>query len=143
MGDFGAGRIRDAVILVARVLLVVLFLIFGWRKLTGFAGTVAYFTQGGVPLPPLAAVVAVIMEFLGGLALLFGVWTRPIAVLLAVYTLATAFLGHPYWSMTGAAQAGAFINFYKNVSIMGGLFLLYVTGAGRYAVDTWFSADPR
>jgi putative oxidoreductase len=143
MNDFGAARVRDCVILVARILLVVLFLLFGWRKLTGFEGTVAYFTQGGIPMPPVAAVVAVVMEFFGGLALLLGVWTRPIAVLLAVYTLATAFLGHAYWTMTGAAQAGAMINFYKNVSIMGGLLLLYVNGAGKYAVDAWFSARPR
>jgi putative oxidoreductase len=143
MTDLGAGRIRDGVILVARVLLVVLFLLFGWRKLTGFDGTVAYFTQGGVPMPAVAAVVAVVMEFFGGLALLLGVGTRPIAVVLAFYTLATAFLGHQYWTMTGAAQAGAMINFYKNVSIMGGFFLLYVTGAGKYSVDAWFSTRPR
>jgi putative oxidoreductase len=143
MNDFRAGRIGDCVILAARVLLVVLFLVFGWRKLTGFEGTVASFTQGGIPMPPVAAVVAVVMEFFGGLALLLGVATRPIALLLAVYTLATAFLGHPYWAMTGAAQAGAMINFYKNVSIMGGLLLLYVTGAGKYAVDAWWSAHPR
>ncbi len=143
MNDFRAGRIGDCVILAARVLLVVLFLVFGWRKLTGFEGTVAYFTQGGIPMPPVAAVIAVVMEFFGGLALLLGVATRPIALLLAVYTLATAFLGHPYWAMTGAAQAGAMINFYKNVSIMGGLLLLYVTGAGKYAVDAWWSAHPR
>jgi putative oxidoreductase len=143
MSDFGAGRIRDGVILVARVLLVVLFLLFGWRKLTGFEATVAYFTQDGVPLPPAAAVVAITMEFFGGLALLLGIGTRPIAVLLAVYALATAFLGHPYWAMTGAAQAGAMINFYKNFSIMGGFFLLYVTGAGQYSVDAWLSARPR
>jgi putative oxidoreductase len=143
MNDFRAGRIGDCVILAARVLLVVLFLVFGWRKLTGFEGTVASFTQGGIPMPPVAAVVAVVMEFFGGLALLLGVATRPIALLLAVYTLANAFLGHPYWAMTGAAQAGAMINFYKNVSIMGGLLLLYVTGAGKYAVDAWWSAHPR
>ncbi|HTC11817.1 MAG TPA: DoxX family protein [Acetobacteraceae bacterium] len=143
MNDFRAGRIGDCVILAARVLLVVLFLVFGWRKLTGFEGTVASFTQGGIPMPPVAAVVAVVMEFFGGLALLLGVATRPIALALAVYTLATAFLGHPYWAMTGAAQAGAMINFYKNVSIMGGLLLLYVTGAGKYAVDAWWSAHPR
>jgi putative oxidoreductase len=143
MNDFRAGRIGDCVILAARVLLVVLFLVFGWRKLTGFEGPVAYFTQGGIPMPPVAAVIAVVMEFFGGLALLLGVATRPIALLLAVYTLATAFLGHPYWAMTGAAQAGAMINFYKNVSIMGGLLLLYVTGAGKYAVDAWWSAHPR
>ena len=33
------------------------------------------------------------------------------------------------------AQFEAMINFYKNVSIMGGLLLLYVTGAGKYSID--------
>ena len=135
MNDFWAGRIRDQVILLARILLVALFLIFGWRKLTGFTATAGYFAHAGVPLPTFSAIIAVVMEFFVGLAILFGVWTRPLALLLALYTLGTAFIGHPYWTMTGPAQMEATINFYKNVSIIGGLFLLYVTGAGKYSVD--------
>ncbi len=61
--------------------------------------------------------------------------TRPLAILLAIYTLLTALIGHHYWTMTGMAQYEAEINFYKNVSIMGGFFLLYVTGPGRYSID--------
>jgi putative oxidoreductase len=135
MGDFCAGRTRDSVILVGRILLVVLFLIFGWQKLTGFAGTVGYFSQLGVPLPPVAAIVAIMMEFFVGLAILLGVLTRPLALLFAIYTLATGFLGHQYWTMTGVEQVEAMINFYKNVSIIGGFLLLYVTGAGKYSLD--------
>ena len=135
MGDFCAGRTRDGVILVGRILLVVLFLIFGWQKLTGFAGTVGYFSQLGVPLPPVAAIVAILMEFFVGLAILLGVLTRPLALLFAIYTLATGFLGHQYWTMTGVEQVEAMINFYKNVSIIGGFLLLYVTGAGKYSLD--------
>lgn len=132
---FGADRLRDPVLLAARVLLALLFVIFGWQKLTEFAGTVGYFGQIGVPLPAVAAVVAVVMEFLVGLALMVGLGTRPLAVLLAIYTLATGLLGHHYWTMTGPARLELMINFYKNVSIMGGLFALYVAGAGRYSVD--------
>lgn len=138
---FGANRLRDPVLLAARVLLALLFVIFGWQKLTGFAGTVAYFGQTGVPLPPLAAVVAVVMEFVVGLAIMVGLATRPLAVLLAVYTLATGFLGHRYWTLTGVAQLEAMINFYKNLSIMGGLLALYVAGAGRYSVDALIRID--
>jgi putative oxidoreductase len=135
MDDFGSGRFRDVVILVARILLVMLFLIFGWQKLTGYAGTVERFAQISVPVPPVAAIVSILMECFVGLAILLGVWTRPLAALLALYTLATGFLGHQYWTMTGMAQVAAMINFYKNVSIMGGLLLLYATGAGKYSVD--------
>jgi putative oxidoreductase len=56
-------------------------------------------------------------------------------LLLALYTLGTAFIGHHYWTMTGTAQYANMINFYKNVSIMGGLLLLAATGPGRYSLD--------
>jgi putative oxidoreductase len=49
--------------------------------------------------------------------------------------LATGFLGRHYWTMTGAARFENETNFYKNLSIMGGFFLLYVTGAGKYSLD--------
>ena len=132
---FGADKVRDSAILLARILLSVLFLIFGWGKLTNFGGTMGYFEHGGVPAPALATIIAIVMEFFVGILIVLGVLTRPLALLLALYTLATALIGHPYWTMTGPAQFEAEINFYKNISIMGGLVLLYVTGAGRYALD--------
>lgn len=135
MTDFGAERIRDAAILIARILLALLFLIFGWGKLTDYSGTVAYMAQSGVPLPAVAAIVAIVIEFFGSIAVIVGVWTRPLALLLALYTLATGFIGHPYWTMAGADADENMINFYKNVSIMGGFVLLYVTGAGTYSID--------
>ena len=134
--DFGSGKVRDEARLVARVLLALLFLTFGWSKLTDYSGTVAYMTQAGLPLPSLAALVAIVIEFFGGLALILGVWTRPLAVLLGLYTLASAIIGHPFWTMSDpAAHYGNEINFYKNISILGGFLLLYITGAGRYSVD--------
>ena len=134
--DFGSAKVRDEALLVARVLLALLFLTFGWSKLTDYSGTIAYMTQAGLPLPSLAALVAIVIEFFGGLALILGVWTRPLAVLLGLYTLASAIIGHPFWTLSDpAAHYGSEINFYKNISIVGGFLLLYITGAGRYSVD--------
>jgi hypothetical protein len=64
MTDFGAERIRDEVVLIARILLALLFLTFGWGKFTSFSGTVAYMSQSGVPLPTIAALVAIVVELL-------------------------------------------------------------------------------
>lgn len=133
MQGFGSDRIRDEVILAARILLVLLFIIFGWGKITGFSGTVGYLAHSGLPLPWVAAIIAIVIEFFVSIALVIGVYTRPLALLMALYTLATAFIGHPYWTMTGMAAFEAEINFFKNVSIVGGFLLLYVTGPGRYA----------
>jgi len=135
MSDFGAGKVSDQVILVARVLLVILFLVFGWSKLSDFSGTVDYMAKAGLPAPQLAALVAIAIELPVSAALVFGVWTRPLSILLALYALATAIVGHPYWSMAGAEQYDNMINFYKNISISGGFLLLYVTGGGRFSLD--------
>ena len=129
------GYFADEVILLARLLLVVLFLKFGWSKLTDYSGTVGYMAQTGVPVPHLSALVAIFMEVFVALAILLGVATRPLAVLMALYTIATGFLAHHYWTMTGTAQYENEINFYKNVSIAGGFLLLYAAGPGKYALD--------
>lgn len=126
---------KDGLILISRILLVVLFVIFGWQKLSGFSGTVGYMASDGLPVPELAAAIAVIMEFFVDIALVVGFYTRPLALLLALYTLATAFIAHHYWTMSGGARMGNEINFYKNLSIIGGLILLCATGPGRYSID--------
>ncbi|HET6553423.1 MAG TPA: DoxX family protein [Dyella sp.] len=126
---------RDGLILLARVLLMVLFIIFGWGKLIGFAATAAYMASVDVPMPTATAAIAVIMELIVGLAIVVGFYTRPLALLLGLYTLAAAVIGHQFWHMIDPDRIGAMINFYKNVSISGGLLLLSVTGPGRYSID--------
>jgi len=141
MSGSGSQKTNDTVILVARILLMLLFLIFGWSKLTGYSGTVAMMQQHALPFPALAAVISIIAEFFGALAIMLGIFTRPLALVMAVYTLAAALLGHHFWTMTGGARIGNMINFYKNISIIGGFLLLYVTGAGRYSLDAKFLRD--
>jgi putative oxidoreductase len=128
-------RRKDEAILIARVLLMILFVLFGWSKLTGFTGTVAIMVAEGAPLPTVAAIVAVVMEFFVGIAIVLGFYTRPLALLLALYTLAAAVIGHHYWTMLDGDRVTNMINFYKNVSIMGGLLLLCITGPGKYSID--------
>jgi len=132
---FSFERHTDALFLLARVLLSLLFILFGWQKLVGFSGTVGYMTSVGAPAPTVFAIVAVAMEFVVGIAIIFGFCTRLLALLLALYTLGAAFIGHHYWTMTGMEQYANMINFYKNLSIIGGLLLLAATGPGRYSLD--------
>jgi putative oxidoreductase len=135
MTDLGSKTLRDEVLLIGRILLAILFLTSGWGKLIGYSGTVAYMAQTGVPLPAVATLVAIVVEVLGAIALILGVWTRPVAVLVALFSLAAAFLAHHFWTMEGAERYANSIHFYKNLSLMGGFLLLYVTGAGKYSVD--------
>jgi putative oxidoreductase len=128
-------RWRDELMLLARILMMVLFVMSGWGKLTGFQGTVGYMASTGAPLPMVAAGIAVVMELGVGIALLIGFWTRPLAILMALFVLGTSFIAHSYWNMEGAMEAANEIQFYKNLSIMGGLFLLAAVGPGKYAVQ--------
>jgi putative oxidoreductase len=128
-------NINDGLILAARLLLATLFLIFGWRKLKDYSGTVSQIVQLGGPMPALVAAVAVFMELPVAFAVAVGAFARPAALLLFLYTLGTALIGHRYWTMTSAAQVDSMDGFYKNLSIMGGFLLLYITGAGKYSID--------
>jgi putative oxidoreductase len=131
--------ISDAVILAARLLLAALFLIFGWRKLTDYSGTVSRMVQDGARFPALATPVSIFMELPVAFAVAIGAFTRPSALLLALYTLGTALIVHHYWTMPrGAKKIDSMESFYKNLSVTGGFLLLYVTGAGRYSIDAMF-----
>ena len=127
--------INDGLILTARLFLAALFLIFGWRKLRDYSGTVRQIVQLGGPTPRLAAAIAMFMELPVAFAVAIGAFARPSSLLLVLYTLGTALIGHRYWTMTGAGRVDGMDGFYKNLSIMGGLLLLFITGAGKYSID--------
>jgi putative oxidoreductase len=130
--------INNEVILAARVFLAALFLIFGWRKVRDFSGTVRKMVQDRAPLPVLAAVIAIFMELPVAFAVAAGAFTRAAAVLMALYTMGTSLLEHRYWTTTGASQLESMEAFYKNLSIIGGFLLVYITGGGKYSIDALF-----
>jgi putative oxidoreductase len=131
-------EINDGVILAARLLLAVLFLIFGWRKLRDYSGTVSQMVRDGAPMPVLATAVSIFMELPVAFAAAVGAFTRLSAVLLASYTVGTALIGHHYWTVKGADQVASMEGFYKDLSIVGGFLLLSITGAGKYSIDALY-----
>ena len=131
--------INDELILAARLLLATLFLIFGWRKVRDYSGTVAQMVGLGLPTPVLATLASIFMELPVAFAVAIGLFTRPAAALMALYSLGTALIGHRYWTVKGADYVDSLEGFYKDLSIMGGFLLLYITGAGQYSIDALFN----
>ncbi len=82
-------KLEDVGVLVARILMPILFITAGWGKITGYAGTQQYMEAMGVPGFMLPLVI--LLEFGGGLAILFGFLTRTTALFTAGFTLLTAF----------------------------------------------------
>jgi len=110
-----------------RVLIAVLFLLSGWGKIGGYAGTQAYMQSAGVPggLLPLV----ILVELGGGIAIITGLYTRLAALVLAGFTVVAAMLFH-----TGADQIQQ-IMFMKNLGLAGGFLFLVANGAGRFSID--------
>ena len=127
--------LQNPLALLGRILLALLFIPAGVGKLTGFAGTVAYTASAGVPLPQVAVALALVVEIVGGLALLLGWQTRWAALALALFTLVASFFFHKFWALP-AEQAGMQqLLFYKNIAVAGGLFAFAAFGAGALSVD--------
>ncbi|HEX6958456.1 MAG TPA: DoxX family protein [Ferrovibrio sp.] len=122
--------------LIGRILIALLYIKSGWGKLTGFEGIVKYIASAGLPMPSVGAVIAILVELPVAIALVVGFKARYAALIMAVFTLAAAILFHNYWTMTDAAKAYAnMLNFYKNLSITGGLLFIAAFGPGAYSVD--------
>jgi len=115
---------------VGRVLLAALFLISGIKKLAAPAGTIGYIASAGLPFPELAYGVAIFVEVVLALALIVGYRVRITAALMAAFTLAAAFGFH-----FNLADQGQFIQFFKNLSIAGGLLQVAAFGAGALSLD--------
>ena len=121
--------------LAARILIALLFIPAGWGKLTGFSGTVGYVASVGLPLPSVAAVVALLIELLGGFALLAGYQARAAALVLAVFTLFASLFFHAFWSAPADQAFVTQLLFFKNIAIIGGLLSIVANGAGQWSLD--------
>lgn len=125
-------KFEDVGLLVARILMPILFITAGWGKITSYAGTQQYMEAMGVPGFMLPLVI--LLEFGGGLAILFGFLTRFTALFTAGFTILTAFLFHSNFA-EGVNQ----LMFMKNLSIAGGFLVLGLVGPGAYSIDRLIS----
>ena len=128
-------NISNAAALLGRILLALIFITSGFGKITGFEGTVGYIASKGLPLPQLGAIIAIIVEVGGGILLVIGYKGRWAALALAIFTLAAAIFFHNYWAVEAAEKMGQQINFWKNISMAGGMLMVFAHGPGRYSVD--------
>lgn len=126
---------QNSLSLIGRILLAALFLPAGLSKIGGFEGTVGYIGSVGLPLPALGAVLAIVVEVGGGLALIAGFGTRIAALALAAFTLVASFFFHAYWALPADQQMMQQLMFFKNVAVTGGLLTLAAWGAGAWSLD--------
>lgn len=133
--DEFAATNADLLILIGRILLAWIFVGSAYGAITNFSGSVGYFGSLNVPAPQLFTTMTVALEVLMSTALILGIGTRYCAVLVFLFVLLATAIAHRYWEYPGPQQIGQYNNFLKNISIMGGAMLIFVTGGGRFSLD--------
>ena len=113
--------------LLGRILIAALFVVAGGGKIAAYAATQGYMQSAGVPggLLPLV----ILIEVGGGLAIILGLYTRLVAVLMAGFSIVTALLFH-----AGHDQVSQ-IMLMKNFAMAGGFLFLVANGAGKLSLD--------
>jgi len=122
-------NLNNASSLIGRSMISMIFIMAGFSKIGGYAGTQGYMESVGVPGLLLPAVIA--LELLGGLAVLLGYQTKIAALLLGGFTFLAAIIFH-----SDFGDQMQMILFMKNIAISGAFLLLFVHGPGQWALNS-------
>jgi len=118
---------------ILRIVIGIIFLVHGWQKIHvfGFHGVEGSFRQIGIPLPVISSAVVILVEFLGGIALILGLATRWAALLLAIDMAGAIFFVH--------FKGGFYVNhggYEYALSLLAACLALTFSGAGALAIDS-------
>jgi len=127
--------LNDGFSLAGRALLALIFIVSGFGKITGFAGTAGFMASKGMPIPEVLLVGAIAVEFLGGLMLLVGWKARWAALAIFLFIIPATLVFHNPAGLTGQEAQNQMINIMKNLSIMGGMLMVFAFGPGAWSLD--------
>jgi putative oxidoreductase len=121
---------------VGRLFIGLPFMVSGLSKVAAYGATIGFIASSTLPLPaPLAYAGAVTVEVGCGVLMVAGYQTRIVAVILALFCLATAAFFH-----TNFGDPNQIFHFIKNMVMTGGLLQLVTYGAGALSIDNRLEA---
>ena len=126
---------QSQMLLLGRILLALLFLVAGVRKLMAIGMSAGYLAKLGFPMPEVMVWVAIAIE-IGGAALLIAGWnTRRVAWVMILFVAIATAMAHRFWQFDAAQYANQMNHLLKNLAIIGGLLYVVVLGAGAFSLD--------
>ena len=130
---------RDGAALAGRIMLALMFIASGIGKIGGFTDTTVYMASAGLPavdpLLEILLILTILIELGGGTAIVLGWNTRLAALLVFSFTMLVTLVFHRFWAAPPDDAQVQQLMFMKNVSVMGGLLVLYAFGPGKYAFE--------
>ena len=111
------GNYTSALLLLARLMLACLYMISGVPKLLSFTGTIDKMASLGLIFPAITAAIVVLVEIVGALMIVFGFFTRPVSIILCLYTVLASFLGHAFWTMPAELAHGNMTVSYTHLTL--------------------------
>ncbi len=128
-------NLQNAVALVGRILLALIFIISGYGKIGGYAGTAGYMASKGMPMIGVLLPLTILVELGGGLLVAIGWKARWAAALIFLFLIPVTLVFHNPAGLAPAEAQQQMINLLKNLSIMGGMLGLFAFGPGGYSLD--------
>lgn len=131
--------LQDLFALIGRVLIGGVFLWGTFEKMRHWRSVVSYYKTKNIPLLKTILPIGIIMKIVGSLSLLFGWYTHVGALLLLIVALLALFKIHDFWAFNKREQAGQKLLFMKELSIIGGLFMILAFGSGNFSISQLLS----
>lgn len=124
-------KYKDYAPFVLRVVTGAVFAMHGYQKFTGGVDKTAGFLDSlGFPAATVFAVILIAAELLGGIALILGLFTRPVAKILAIVAVVALFTVHVSKGFFIAKGGYEFI-----LLILAATVSILITGPGKFALD--------
>jgi putative oxidoreductase len=133
-------KAQDSAALAGRILLALIFIVSGYGKIGGYAGTAGYMASKGLPMVDVLLLLTILIELGGGLLIAIGWKARWAAAVTFLFLIPVTLVFHNPAGLDPAAAQQQMIQLLKNVSIMGGMLGLFAFGAGGFSLDARKSA---
>ena len=127
-----ATGMSDTLLLISRLLIAAVFLM----TVTTGGPAAAYLKSLHYPAPEFMSTLAHVVEWVVVISLVLGVGTRYGALLGLLFVVIAFLTAHRYWEFPQQAQTLQYVFLSKDLAIAGGLLVLFVTGGGRFGVDS-------
>jgi putative oxidoreductase len=97
---------------------------------------IEYGASQGVPIPSILVPLSGLMAFLGALSIILGYKAKIGAWLIILFLIPITFMMHKFWTISDPMQMQMQMSmFMKNLSMLGGAFIIAYFGSGPLSLD--------